>query len=130
MKFKTNLKLKSNIIDPVPFVNVIGLFIVFFVLATRFIGSPGLIVELPEVEQSELYSTDCAVISLTEEKILLNNKEIDIDGFREALSGINPQLVAIKADKDIPHSRITEIIALVRQAGIRRIAIAANSGEK
>lgn len=130
MKFKTNLKLKSNIIDPVPFVNVIGLFIVFFVLVTRFIGSPGVVVELPKVEQSELYKADCAVVSLTGEKMFLNNKELDMGRFQEELTRINPQLVAIKADKDIPHSRITEIIALVQKAGVKQIAIAANSGEK
>lgn len=129
MKFTTNLKIKSNIIDPLPFVNVMLLFVVFFVLAAGFTGRHGFVMDLPQAEQSELYNVDSAVVSLVEEKVFLDNREISIDKLREELTKADPQLLAIKAGKDIRHSRVTEIINIAKRAGIRRIAIATDSGE-
>lgn len=124
MKFKTALRLKSNIIDPVPFINVMLLFIVFFVLTSRFIGETGIVVTVPQIEQSELYKEDSVVVSLVDGKIFLDEKEIGLEKLQEELAGRNPQLLAIKANKDVPHSRVTEIIALAKRAGIGEIAIA------
>lgn len=130
MKFKTNLKIKSNIIDPLPLVNVMILFVVFFVLASGFTGRPGFVLDLPQVEQSELYKADSVVVSLVEEKIFLDDREIGIDKLQEELAKLNPQLLAIKAGRDIRHSRVTEIITIARKVGIRQVAIATDIGEK
>lgn len=130
MKFKTNLKIKSNIIDPLPFVNVMVLFIVFFILATGFTGRPGFVLDLPQVEQAELYNADSVVVSLVEEKVFLEDREIGIDKLQEELAKLNPQLLAIKAGRDIRHSRVTEIIGIARKLDIRQVAIATETGEK
>lgn len=130
MKFKTNLKIKSNIIDPAAFVNVMVLFIVFLMFATGFTGKPGLVVDLPRVEQPELYKGDSAVVSLIEDKVFLNDREINIGRLQDELAKLNPQLLAIKADQNIQHSKVTDIIAIARQAGIGQVAIATNSGEQ
>lgn len=130
MRFKTNLRLKSNIIDPVPFINVMLLYILFFILAVQFIGKPGVVVTLPKTEQSELFKEDSVVVTLVDEKIFLFENPIGIDRLKEELTKRNPQLVAIRANKDIPHSRVTEIISLAQQVGIKQIAIATESGEK
>lgn len=130
MKFKTNLRLKSNIIDPVPFVDAMVLFIVFFLLAGQLAGKTGVVLDLPKIEQSELYKADSIVVSLVDEKIFLNEKEVVLDKLQEELSSRKSQLLAIKADSGISHSRVTEIIAIARRAGIEKIAIATEGVEK
>lgn len=130
MKFKTNLRIRSNIIDPVAFVNVMVLFILFLMFAAEFTGRPGLVVDLPQVEQSELYKADSAVVSLIEDKVFLNDREVGVDKLQEELAKLNPQLLAIKASKDISHARVIEIIALAQRIGIRQVAIATDIGEK
>lgn len=129
MKFKTTLRLKSNIIDPAPFVNVMVLFAAFFILCSNQRGLPGLVMDLPIVEQRELYNADSVVVAIFQDKVFLNENEIDTDKLQEELTRIKPQVLAIKADKDIPHSRVTEIISMARHAGIKKIAIAAE-GER
>lgn len=124
MKFKTNLKIKSNIIDPVPLVNIMVLFIVCFVLNSHFIGKAGLVIDLPQIEQSELYRADSVVVSLKGRKIFLMDREVEKDKLQEELAKRNPQLLAIKADKDMPYTRVAEIIAMAQRMGIEQIAIA------
>lgn len=129
MKFKTNLKIKSNIIDPVPIINVMVLFTVFFVLSSQFIGKAGLVMDLPQVEQLELYRADSIVISLTGKKIFWQDKEIGKDELQEELARRHPQFLAIKANKDMPYSSVAEIIVLAQRMGIKQIAIAMESNK-
>lgn len=124
MKFNTSLKLKSNIIDPVPFITVMALLVLFFMLAVNFLGKNGVIVDLPHVEQAELYKLDSAVVTLLSDKILLFDNEIDSGKLQEELTKRNPQLLAIKADKNISYNKIAEVIALAKHVGIKQIAIA------
>lgn len=124
MKFKTNLKIKSNIIDPVPIINVMVLFIVCFVLNSHFIGRTGLVVDIPQIEQSELYRADSVVVSLKGKKMFLMDREVEKEKLQEELAKRMPQLLAIKADKDIPYTRVAEVIAIAQRVGVKEIAIA------
>lgn len=130
MKFQTNLRIKSNIIDPVPFVDTIVLFIVFFLLAGQMIGKSGIVLELPKVEHSELYKADSLIVSLVGEKIFLNEKEVVINNLHEELANVKPQLLAIKADKSVSHAIVTQIIAIAKSSGVEKVAIATADMEK
>lgn len=115
-------------IDAVSFTNVIFLMAMFFTIAVNFTGSHGIVLELPHIEQSELYKLDSMVVTLTDKKIILFNKEVDIDKLQEELIRSNPQLLAIKAEKNISYSEIARIIALAHRIGIKQIAMAAADG--
>lgn len=129
MKFKMNLRLKANIVDPVPLVNVFLLFLMFFVLTTKFIGVSGINIVLPDVEQESLYNEDSAVVTIKNDNIFLYDKEVDIKKLQEELTKTAPKLVAIKADQYVTNARVVDIISLIKSAGIKQIAIA-TSGKK
>lgn len=130
MKFKTNLRIKSGIIDPVPFVNVILILVVYFVLSAHFRGTAGLILDLPSIEQTELYNIKSVEVSLSDNKLFLDNTEISLTSLKDELYKKSPQLLAIKADKDIQHSQVSEIIGIAKSVGIKQIAIAADNSKR
>ena len=126
MKLKTNLKIKVNIIDPVPFMNVVILLVMFFVLATQFIGEPGVVVSLPEIDNPFLFSVNSTIVTLKDGKIFLLDEEVDMDQLKEKLMNRKPELLAIKPDSSVSNSRVSEIIVLSKKIGINKIAIAAD----
>ena len=130
MKLKTNLKLKCNIIDPVPVVNVMILLVLFFVLGACFMGKPGIVLSLPRVEQTDLYQADSMAVTIAGDgKVFLAGKEISGREFQKALVDKRPQLLIIRAGGGLPHGQVTRIIGWARNAGIERIPIAAEAEE-
>lgn len=126
MKLKTTLNIKSNIIEPAAFINVFFLLVVFFVLSSGFTGKKGIVMDLPQIEQSELYSLSSLEIILKDGRIILNEADIGIDKLQEEITLKNPQLLAIKADKNASYSKVAEIIAMAQHLGVKQIAMAAD----
>ena len=124
MKFKINLKLKTGIIDPIPLIDIVLQIIVFFILATQFIGRPGLVLQLPSAGATALYRETTAKVTITSEKLFLQNKEITMKQLREELGKGLTSILVIEVDKDIPHSQVVEIIDLAQRMGVPEIAIA------
>ena len=124
MKFKTNLKLKSGIIDPVPLLDIVLQIILFFVLATQFIGRPGLMLQLPKVGMTALYKQSAVKIMVTNEKLIFQKREITIDQLKQKLGEGSISMLVIEADKSVPHTKIVKIIDLATQMGVSEIAIA------
>lgn len=124
MRFKTNLKIKSGIIDPVPLMDIMLQVVVFFILATQFIGRPGLVLELPQAGTTTLYKETTARVTITNEKLFLHDEEITMGQLREELGKRLTSILVIEADKDIPYSQVVEIIDLAQRMGISQIAIA------
>lgn len=125
MKFKTNLKIKSGIIDGAPLLDIVLQIILFFILATQFIGRSGLILQLPSVGTTALYKESAAKVMVTGEKLFFQKKEITIHQLREELVKGSTSMLVIEADKNVPHTKIVRIIDLATQTGVSEIAIAA-----
>lgn len=125
MKFKTNLKIKTDIIDPAPLLDIILQIIVFFIIATFFIGRPGLMLQLPSVGMPALYKETTVKVKLINDKLFLGEKAVKISQLKEELGKGLVSVLVIEADKDVPHSKVVEIIDLAHQMGVSQIAIAA-----
>jgi len=126
MNIKSNLKFRTNIIEPISFVNVTILLVVFFLFNAKFIGRPGIVFDLPQVEYSDLYMVNSAVVRLQNNRVFLYNREMDTEKLQAELIRINPELVAIHAGHDVPSKQVTEIIAIVKSIGVKQIALAVN----
>ncbi len=129
MKFKMHLKYRSSLVDPVPLVNIIAIIVFFFIMATNFIGSRGIVVDLPQIDQTELYNLNSTLITLSANNIYLFEKEITMNELKEELIKKNSQLLAIKADRNVPYYAIAEIIAMAQSVGIKQIAMASEGGK-
>jgi biopolymer transport protein TolR len=116
-------------INIIPFVDIVLVLLVIFMLTSAAIVRASLRVELPKAASggSRVEST-INLIYNKEGKLLLNGQEVTSLG--EAGRQIRSQATAdpktqavIAADKNVPYGRVVELIDLVKQNGVSAFAL-------
>lgn len=112
-----------------PLIDVILLLLIFFMISSTFVVQPGIRINLPKASLAERKEIEDVTLILTENEILyLNNEKVAfsnlwgklVDAFRR-----RPDfMLVIKADKEVPHGRVVEVMDIAKQAGVSRLAIA------
>ncbi len=117
-------------IDVINMVDVFLTLLIFFMLSTTFIMSPGIKVTLPKSSVDAIPSEENNVriwIPITG-SLYVNKKPVDDAELRAQLARIyreNSQaLVVIEADEAVTHGKVVEVMDMVRNAGLTRVAIA------
>jgi biopolymer transport protein ExbD len=115
-------------INIVPFVDIILVVLIIFMIATPFIVKPSININLPKAASGEDTTPSTLTLSIAPDgKTFLNGKTIaDADISEAAKSAVStkPDTQAIiSADKEVPHGRVITVIDLVKAAGITRFAI-------
>ncbi|RME16896.1 MAG: biopolymer transporter ExbD [Bdellovibrio sp.] len=115
-------------INIVPFVDIILVVLIIFMVTTPFIMKPSIHINLPKAASGEETTPTQLNFSITANgTIFLNGKKISENEIseksKEALSQ-NPLTQAIiSADKDVPHGTVIKVIDLVKSSGITKFAI-------
>lgn len=115
-------------INVTPFVDIILVVLIIFMVTTPMIVKPSLEVQLPKAVSSYDSHPSPLTITLNQEgQIDLNGQAITQEQLPQrvrAISQSNPELQAvISADKDVAHGHVITIIDIVRNAGINKFAI-------
>lgn len=115
-------------INIVPFVDIILVVLIIFMITTPFIVKPSININLPKAASGEETTPSQLTITVTADgRAILNGKEVvdaEISEFAKSSVASKPDIQAIiSADKDVPHGRVITVIDLVKTAGISRFAI-------
>lgn len=115
-------------INIVPFVDIILVVLIIFMITTPFIVKPSININLPKAASGQDTAPSQLTISITADgKVLLNGKNTsdeEISTFAKAAIETKPETQAIiSADKDVSHGRVITVIDLVKTAGITKFAI-------
>jgi biopolymer transport protein ExbD len=115
-------------INIVPFVDIILVVLIIFMVTTPFIMKPSINVNLPKAGSGDSTAPSELSISIgAGGALFLNGKPTDeaaITGYSHDLSLKKPDVQAIvSADKDTPHGRVVAIIDAVKSGGVKRFAI-------
>lgn len=130
MNFRQKNHREASTLDMTPLVDVVFNLLIFFMLSTTFVTTPGIKINLPEASSKELKVQEKEVrIALTRKgKIYLNRKLVTLDDVRKTLkqkARINPKmLVIIQADEQVIHGKVVQIMDIAKTAGLNRLAIA------
>jgi len=122
-------------IDVINMVDVFLSLLIFFMLSTTFIVSPGIKVNLPRssVDVISREEKDVRIWIPMDGSLFLNKDPVSEGVLKERLDGIfkeNSQaLVIIQADEAVTHGRVVEVMDLVRNSGLSRVAIATQPKE-
>lgn len=114
-------------INIVPFVDIILVVLIVFMIATPFM-KPSFNINLPKAASGDQTTPSQLNVTLTADgKMLLNGKmasseEITAFATETLLSRPDTQAI-IAADKDVSHGRVMELIDVVKSAGIKKFAI-------
>jgi len=129
LKFQSKRREGSGV-DVTPLIDIIFQLVLFFMVSTTFVSSPGIEVNLPrssaetllkEQEDLHIWMTDAGAV-------FVDKKAVDFDGLERILSQRavrDPStLVIIEADTQVEHGRVVGVMDLARRVGLERLAIA------
>jgi biopolymer transport protein ExbD len=115
-------------INIVPFVDIILVVLIIFMVTTPFIMKPSINVNLPKAGSGEDTTPSELTISITADgKVALNGKMSDeaaITAYAKDLATRKPEVQAIiSADREVTHGRVVGIIDAVKSGGVKKFAI-------
>lgn len=120
----------SNYLDLTPVVDVVFNLIIFFALSLNFSPSVrGINIKVPEVSASvEKVKAEKITVSVYEDgRIFLNDRQVSRKMLRETLesSADKSATAVIKAEENVAHGTVVEIMSAIKSAGYKKLALAA-----
>lgn len=132
MHFRRRLSPNANV-DLIPMIDVVFQLVVFFMVTSTFVMTPGIALDLPESTSSEPVVVNRVVVTVVEPgRIYLNRDLVSFEELRGELSLLDEQAeraeagaksAIIEADADVPYETIVSVLDVLRQSGYRGIAL-------
>jgi len=113
--------------DPAPLVDVVFLLLIFLVLSSPLVLQPGIgVLDLPASNTPATASFQGMVVTVTRENLIFfNNQRTSLDELRKSLQAAARQFprqeLIIKADRQVPHGTIVQVMNLALEAGITAV---------
>ncbi len=113
-----------------PLIDVVFLLLIFFMLSTTFVVSPGIRINLPKARSEPVqHKTQDVRVKIDAKGTLFfadrRASPEDLDArFREAARANPDTLVIIEADGNTPHRYVVDVMDRAKSAGLHRLAIA------
>jgi biopolymer transport protein ExbD len=122
-------------LEMTPLLDVVLMLVIFFMLTTTFVLSPGIEVELPRGQTSQEPRERDAIITMTREgEVYYQDAQVSLETLRAALQRAHvhqPELrVVIKADTLVPHGRVVAVMDMAKSLGIDHLAVATSPPEQ
>lgn len=117
-------------LDLTPLIDIIFQLVLFFMVSTTFVSSAGIDVQLPESNADLILreSRDVNVWVTEDGAVLLDDEPVDFDSLSDEFErrfALEPDVtVIIKADQNVGHGRVVQVMDLARQKGLTNLAIA------
>jgi biopolymer transport protein ExbD len=130
MTFRTHTQIAKGIVDPAPLVDVVFLLLLFFILSSPFVMQAGFGVLLPSSGVPTLTTFQGLVVTVTRENLLFfNNQPTTLERLQQSLRAAarqnrNAELI-IKADQQVSHGTVIQIMSVALKSGISVVNLAA-----
>ena len=115
-------------IDMTPMVDVMMLLVIFFMMSTTFIlTNPGLEVNLPKAAAASNQPDNIVVAIGKDGQIAVGDRIVssleELRSLLVSVAGKQP-VVYVKADDEVRHGRVVEVMDEIRKTGIAKMSIA------
>lgn len=132
--FKRTQEIETHL-EMTPLIDTVFLLLIFFMLTSTFIVQPGIKIKLPLAKTAGSQTKKDLVITITQDNLIyLNGKKINIKNLPQKLKMekevSRKDLLIIKADKQVRHGKVVEIMDIAREAGMEKLAIATKPKRK
>jgi len=123
------------IVDVTPMIDIVFQLVLFFMVSTTFVTSPGIQVDLPRSSAQTVLSDDkdIQVWVTTDGAVYVDEQPVTVAELRARFlraAKNNPNtMVVIKADGGVNHSRVVAVMDQAQAQGLTRLAIATDAGE-
>jgi len=129
MELRSKKRIRRNLIDISPLIDVVFLLLIFFMVTTTFLDQPGIPLDLPQTEshakKKEIDSIKVVIDSdnnlyFSGQKIDLNSLEVKLGN---AISKTGQSEVFIEADKNSKHGFVISVMDLAKKKGAKGITM-------
>ena len=132
MTFKTHCQMSKGTVDPAPLVDVVFLLLLFFILSSPFVMQAGFGVDLQQSNQPTITTFQYLVVTVTRDNLIFfNDQPVLVEkleqSLREAVQKGRGRELIIKADKQVSHGTVTQIMGIALKAGITMVNMAARA---
>lgn len=121
MEFRRRLKPVATV-DLVPMIDVVFQLVIFFMLSSTFILTPGISLILPESSTAEPVAMTRMVITVvSREEVYLNKDRYTLESLDNLLKGVRtedkdtPGSIIIEGDSSAPYSLLVEVLDILRR---------------
>lgn len=128
MIFRSKRKRRATI-NLTSLIDVLFLLLIFFMVSTTFVKAPGIALDLPEAESSEIVDEGPLALFISREgQVYVNDEPISKHLLEVALrrrveKDAETRLV-LKADQGVSYGDVVQVLDIVRESGIRFLTIA------
>ena len=118
-------------VDLTSMVDVVFLLLIFFMISTTFVETPGLMINLPKTSTQQIKKEpqELRVYLGADGTIFLEQQQIEIDKLIEQLQTYGPKAAdmtfLLMADKEAKHGKVVQLMDSAKSAGFVKLAIAA-----
>lgn len=127
MRFRRELTTRTNV-ELIPLIDVVFQLVVFFMVSTTFILTPGISLVLPGSTTSEpVVMTKLVVTVVSQNEVYLNKERYNIIGFEKRLATLTEaekeeiKTVVIEGDSRVSYSLMVDILDALRKNGFRGV---------
>ncbi len=127
MRFRRELTTRTNV-ELIPLIDVVFQLVVFFMVSTTFILTPGISLVLPGSTTSEpVVMTKLVVTVVSQNEVYLNKERYDIIGFEKRLATLTEaekeeiKTVVIEGDSRVSYSLMVNILDALRKNGFKGV---------
>lgn len=117
-------------INVTPLVDVILVLLIVFMVTAHFVSNESLKVTLPKAAATEAAVTPAITVTMNDKgEIFLMENAVDLNGLKSTLTReaqMNPAVrVTLAADQGLPYKQVVDALDAIKQAGVKRVALAA-----
>ena len=127
MRFKRGLKVEANL-SLVPMIDIVFQLVVFFMVSTTFVVTPGISLVLPTSTTAEpVLMTKLVVTVLDASQIYLNRERHDLRSLDKRLTEMTEseraeiRSVVLEADREVPYELTVAVLDVLRRNEFRAI---------
>jgi biopolymer transport protein ExbD len=127
MRFRRRLSADTNL-NMVPMIDVVFQLIIFFMVATTIIITPGIALVLPSSATAEPTALSRLVITVvSREEVYLNKERFTMRSLNARLAGVSEKerseikSVVLDGDRAIAYSLLVEVLDALRRNGFKAI---------
>jgi len=129
MRF-TDARRRRISINITPLIDVLFLLLTFFMVSSTFVEQPGMELELPGVTRAETVIVREYILTVTEDgRLFFDGQPVTKAALPERLKAAVPEMkdraLTLKADKEVPHGTVVELMDIARTSGVKKLIIAA-----
>ncbi len=117
-------------VDLTPMVDVVFLLLIFFMISTTFVETPGMTINLPKSSalQDNRKQKEVRVYLRADGDLFLEQQKIKAEGLTEKLMSYGDEAAEttflLMADKDVKHGHVVRLMDIAKMAGFVKLAIA------